>query len=94
MVEIVYKVVEHDGGWAYRVGDVYSETYPTEAEATAAAGDAARRQEVTGPAESISYQDESSAWHEERAPGSDRPDTDVESELSLHIAQQTALRRV
>jgi hypothetical protein len=25
MTKVVYEVVEHEGGWAYRVGDVYSE---------------------------------------------------------------------
>src|SRR5690606_1202897 len=29
MPDVTYEVVEHDGGWAYKVGDVISETYPT-----------------------------------------------------------------
>ena len=28
MVQITYRIVEHDGGWAYRLGDTFSETYP------------------------------------------------------------------
>jgi len=27
MTRIVYEVVEHDGGWAYRVNGVFSETF-------------------------------------------------------------------
>ena len=29
MTKIIYEVVEHDGGWAYRVDGVYSETFPS-----------------------------------------------------------------
>jgi hypothetical protein len=28
MVMVKYEVVEHDGGWAYKVGDALSETFP------------------------------------------------------------------
>ena len=31
MIKVTYEVVEHDGGWAYRVNGVYSETFPTHA---------------------------------------------------------------
>jgi hypothetical protein len=29
MSKITYEIVEHDGGWAYRVGAVFSETFPS-----------------------------------------------------------------
>ena len=29
MSRVIYEVVEHDGGWAYRAGGVYSETFST-----------------------------------------------------------------
>jgi hypothetical protein len=29
MTKITYEIVEHDGGWAYRVDGVFSETFPT-----------------------------------------------------------------
>jgi len=29
MTKIVYEVVEHHGGWAYRVDGVFSETFPS-----------------------------------------------------------------
>ena len=31
MVEITYEIVEHDGGWAYKVDGVFSEPYPSHA---------------------------------------------------------------
>src|SRR5687768_87174 len=77
MPHITYQVVEHDGGWAYRVGDVYSETYPTHESAAAAARDAAERQHLAGRTETIEYQDRDSRWHQEIADGGDRPETDV-----------------
>jgi len=29
MTKIIYEVVEHDGGWAYQVDGVFSETFPS-----------------------------------------------------------------
>ena len=29
MTKITYEVVEHDGGWAYRVDGAFSETFPS-----------------------------------------------------------------
>ena len=37
MAHITYRIVEHDGGWAYKLGDVFSETFPTHAAAVKAA---------------------------------------------------------
>ena len=37
MTDIKYEVVEHDGGWAYKQGAVFSETYPSHEAALAAA---------------------------------------------------------
>ena len=34
---ITYRIVQHDGGWAYQLGDSYSETFPSHAAALAAA---------------------------------------------------------
>ena len=35
--KIVYQIVEHDGGWAYKVGGVFSEPFPSHEAAVAAA---------------------------------------------------------
>lgn len=77
MSHVTYEIVEHDGGWAYRVAGVYSETFATHAEARKAAKDAAAEQMVPGHTEVIEYEDEKGRWHVETAPGIDRPDTDV-----------------
>ncbi len=77
MTEVIYKIVEHDGGWAYKVGDVFSEAFATHAEATAAANRAATEQTVPGSTEAIQYEDSKGEWHEETARGNDRPTTAV-----------------
>ena len=78
MTDIAYTLVQHDGGWAYKVGDVFSETFPSREEAEDAAGRAAAEQRVPGEAEAIEWQDEKGLWHEELEPGNDRPETHVE----------------
>jgi hypothetical protein len=77
MTKVTYEIVEHDGGWAYRVDGVYSETFPTHDGARRAAERAAKEQEVPGESTIISYEDKDGRWHDERAAGSDRPDTEV-----------------
>ncbi len=76
--KVTYEIVEHDGGWAYRVNGVYSETFGSHDEARAAAERAAREQEVAGETTGISWEDRSGRWHDEVAKGDDRPETDVE----------------
>ena len=77
MVDITYEIVEHDGGWAYKVGDVFSETYPTHAAALQAAQLAAEEQQAPGETEVIEFEDDKGKWHTETARGSDRPHTSV-----------------
>jgi hypothetical protein len=77
MADVHYEIVEHDGGWAYKVGDVFSEPFPTHDQARQAAERAATEQKVPGETEGIEYQDRAGHWHEEVAQGSDRPETDV-----------------
>lgn len=80
MAEVTYAIVEHDGGWAYRVGDVYSETFATEQAAKDAANAAAQRQRQAGEATDISFEDSDGRWHREFAAARDRPDTRVVDE--------------
>jgi Uncharacterized protein conserved in bacteria (DUF2188) len=77
MVKVTYEVVEHDGGWAYRVNGVYSETFSTHALAHRAAERAAREQAVPGETTGISYEDQDGRWHDEVSAGNDRPETGV-----------------
>ena len=78
MTRIVYTVVEHDGGWAYKAGDTFSEPFASREEARAAAERAAREQLVPGQTTDIAWEDERGRWHTEPSPGDDRPETDVE----------------
>lgn len=77
MAHVTYQIVEHDGGWAYKVNGVFSEAFPTHAAALAAARRAATEQRVPGHTEAIEWEDEKGKWHSETASGSDRPETDV-----------------
>jgi hypothetical protein len=77
MTQITYEIVEHDGGWAYKVGKTFSETFPTHAAALSAATAAAEAQEQPGETEGVVYEDRNAVWHAEIAPGDDRPTTQV-----------------
>jgi hypothetical protein len=77
MPKIHYRVVPHDGGWAYRLGDVYSEPFSDRASALAAARRVAAEQHMPGDTTDIEYQDETGKWHIELSEGTDRPDADV-----------------
>jgi hypothetical protein len=81
MSHVTYKIVEHDGGWAYTVNGVFSESFTTHAAALAAAKRAATEQRVPGRTEAIMYETPDGKWHTEMASGSDRPETDVEDTL-------------
>lgn len=77
MAKLVYEIVQHDGGWAYKVGDTFSETFPTREHALQAAETAAAEQRVSGSTDGIQYEDAEGRWHDELAKGDDRPDTEV-----------------
>jgi hypothetical protein len=77
MKQVIYTIVEHDGGWAYKVDGTFSETFPSHEAASAAAERAAKEQRVPGPTEVIEYEDKSGKWHEETARGDDRPKTAI-----------------
>ena len=77
MAKLTYKIVEHDGGWAYQVGTTFSETFPTHEEARRAAEMASAEQQIAGQTDGIQYEDAEGNWHEEVADGRDRPQTEV-----------------
>jgi hypothetical protein len=78
MAKVTYSIVEHDGGWAYKVDATYSETYGTREAAHFAAVRAALEQRVPGETATIAWEDERGRWHAEIARGSDRPEAEVE----------------
>jgi hypothetical protein len=77
MSKIIYEIVQHDGGWAYRVNGTYSEPFATHDEARAAAAQAAQEQRQPGISTLISWEDSAGHWHKEVAAGDDRPETGV-----------------
>ena len=79
MTKVTYHVVEHDGGWAYRVDDVYSETFQSREDALAAARRAAAEQRLPDETRDISWEDEKGHWHAENSLGTDRPETEVDA---------------
>ncbi len=79
-MKLTYHVDAHDGGWAYKLGDVWSETFPTHEEALSAAVSAAKRQQIGGEDAQISYESADGMWREESIKGSDRPEVDVEDD--------------
>ena len=81
MATLTYKIVEHDGGWAYKVGATFSETFATHAEALRAAQIASSEQQVAGTTDGIQYEDAHGKWHQELADGRDRPQTEVTDEV-------------
>ncbi|HTR12947.1 MAG TPA: DUF2188 domain-containing protein [Roseiarcus sp.] len=78
MGKVVYEIVAHDGGWAYKVGDAFSETYPSHDLARAAAERAASEQRLSGETTDIQYEDDKGRWRTETTLGQDRPETEVE----------------
>ncbi len=78
MTKVIYEIVEHDGGFAYRVDGSYSETFRTHDAAKAAARRAAAEQQRPGEDAGISWEDANGRWHEQVSAGDDRPETVVE----------------
>jgi hypothetical protein len=78
MSTLTYHIVEHDGGWAYKVDGVFSETFPSHDAARKAAERAAREQRIAGDDAAISWETADGVWHEALSDGHDRPATDVE----------------
>lgn len=79
-MKVIYRIVQHGDGWAYKVGDVFSETFPTRDEAKRTADRAAREQRISGKTVGIEYETADGQWHEELISGEDRPDTEVRDE--------------
>lgn len=79
MSKLVYEVVEHNGGWAYKADGTFSETFDSRDEAVAAARRAAGEQQVSDAGGDIEYEDEKGKWHLEPSAGDDRPETEVKT---------------
>lgn len=78
MVDVIYRIVQHADGWAYKVGDTFSETFLNREAALRAAHRAAAEQHVAGETRGIEWEDENGNWRSEVSAGDDRPDARVE----------------
>jgi hypothetical protein len=78
MSTITYKVLRHDGGWAYEANGAYSEAFPTRDAARKAARLAASEQAAPGETAKIPYEDGKGRSHDEVDRGTDRPKTTAE----------------
>ncbi len=78
MTKLHYKIVQHDGGWAYQLDGAFSEPFKTHDAALKAARRVAAEQHIPGETRTIEYQTSDGKWHTELAMGIDRPDVDVE----------------
>jgi hypothetical protein len=77
MTKIVYEIIKHDGGWAFKLGDTISETFKSHDAAYAAAKRVAMEQKRPDETHAISWEDEHGRWHDELSPGDDRPDVEI-----------------
>jgi hypothetical protein len=78
MTKIVYEIIEHDHGWAFKLGDTISQSFLTHEAAYNAAKRAAREQMLPGQTVGISWEDERGRWHDEISSGDDRPEVEVD----------------
>ena len=77
MERVHYRVVAHDGGWAYTTKGVFSEPYVSREAALAAAHRVAREQHWPDTPAEIEFQDAEGIWHIEHSTGVDHPEADV-----------------
>lgn len=77
MAAVKYRIVEHDGGWAYRVDSTFSATFPSHDAAFGAARRAACKQLRPGETTGIVWEDSGGLWHAELSRASDTPQTEV-----------------
>lgn len=73
MTKLSYEIVEVKGGYAYKVGDGWSETFPSRDDALSAAEERMPGGEMaTGQTEG-----DARRWRNEMSNNDDRPETDI-----------------
>ncbi|PZO53473.1 MAG: hypothetical protein DCF16_06665 [Alphaproteobacteria bacterium] len=77
MTKIVYEIIPHDGGWAFKLDGTISQSYLTHDAAYDAAKRVAMEQRRPGETVGISWEDERGRWHDELSSGDDRPEVDI-----------------
>jgi hypothetical protein len=79
MSKSIYKVIRHDGGWAYTANGTFSEPFRTRAAARKAAKVAASEQVIPGETVKVSYDTEKGRWHNEADCGTASPNARVDA---------------
>lgn len=69
MSKVTYEIVEHDGGWTYRVNGVFSEPFPSHDFAAKRQSAPPAGNRSLGDTTRISHEDKSGHWHDELASG-------------------------
>jgi hypothetical protein len=65
MSNITYRVVKHDGGWAYEANGTYSAQFDTREAARKAARSAATVQAAANEITPPFYEDKDGQWHDD-----------------------------
>jgi len=78
MSHVTYKIVQHDGGWAYTADGVFFGTLRDPCRSTCRRQARRRRAARARPNRGDRIRTADGKWHTETAAGSDRPETDVE----------------
>ena len=78
MTHVTYKIVKNSEGWAYQVGETFSETFRNHDAARKAAQNAANEHARSRQTAGIAFEDTFGEWHEELSDGTDRPIASVE----------------
>lgn len=78
MADYHYRIVPHDGGWAYTLNGAFSESFVNRTAALEAARRAVAEQHTPGETTEIEYEDENGEWHRELSRAADVPDVDVQ----------------
>jgi len=65
MSKITYRVVKHDGGWAFGANGTYSEQFQTREAARKAARLAATAQAAANEITRPSYEDKTGQWYDD-----------------------------
>ncbi|KRB55056.1 hypothetical protein ASE04_04850 [Rhizobium sp. Root708] len=76
-MHVTYHVDKHDGGWAYHVDQVWSETFSDHGSALKAARAAASRQGTSDASVLVTYENTSGQWVTELAGNGERVDANV-----------------
>ena len=84
---VTYEVVEHDGGWTYKVGDTFAETFATRDAAETAARRAAAEHELPPEPTDVEYADETGAWRTEHVGPDEAPHAIVDPDPTERVTE-------